>query len=197
MVRTLLELPLAEPIDTITTGAGKVSAIGMKQVLMPDAARVIATWSDGSAAATVHDHGKGKAFAVGTLAGNAWMKTGLKVIPYARGGRHCVYNPENFDLAATKLVRLGVEARQLEPAVDCSTPGVEAVVIDHKDGTLVTLVNWTNAPLKELKVSVRVPAKPREVRSVAAQAALPADFKDGMVTFQTRLDEADYILLLK
>src|SRR5581483_11183100 len=106
-------------IDTITLDGQKIPALGMKQQLVPDGAKVLGAWSDGSAAVTVREHGKGKAFAVGTLAGNVWMKSGLKPIPFARGGRKTVYNPVDFDPAATRLVRLGVDAKKLEQAVVC------------------------------------------------------------------------------
>ena len=75
--RTLLELPLAEPIDTLTLDGKQVKCYGMKQTLTPStAAKVLAKWEDGSAAVTQRKHGKGTAFAVGTLAGASWMRTG-------------------------------------------------------------------------------------------------------------------------
>jgi hypothetical protein len=62
----------------------------------------------------------------------------------------------------------------------------------------VTLVNWTNRPLAELSVTVRVPFVPKTIRSVAAQRNLAgATFADGAVTFSTSLADADYVLLLK
>jgi hypothetical protein len=196
VLRTLLELPLIPPCDTITLEGQKVPAIGMKQTLVPESARVLGTFADGSAAVTMHEVGKGKAFAVGTLAGNAWMKTALRPIPYARGGRHCVYNPTEFEAAATRLVRLGLVARQPERAAICSQPGVEAIVTDHPAGTLVTLVNWTNGPLKDLHVAVKLAYRPREVRTVSGQKTIPVEFADGAATFRLDLAEADYVLLL-
>ena len=86
---------------------------------------------------------------------------------------------------------LGVD--RLDHVVVC--PGVEAVVTDHKDGTVVTLVNWTNAPLKGLPVSVRLSAAPGSARSVSGQKEVPVKYADGVVTFNVDLEEADYILL--
>jgi hypothetical protein len=197
ILRTLLELPLLPAIDTITLDGQKIPALGMRQRLLPETAKVLGTWSDGSAAVTVHDHGKGKAFAVGTMAGNVYMKSALKAVPFARGGRKMVYNPVNFDPAATKLVRLGVEAKKVEQAVVCSNSGVEAVVVDHPKGTLVTLVNWTNGPVKDLQVTVRLPTAPKTVRSVTAQKSLALTFENNLLTFITELAEADFILLPK
>jgi hypothetical protein len=36
---------------------------------------------------------------------------------------------------------LGIDAGKVQRPVVCSQPGVEGVVIDHKNGTLLTLVN--------------------------------------------------------
>lgn len=195
IIRTLLELPQAPPIGTIKVNGQPISAIGMKQVLVPDTAKVLGTWQDGTAAVTVNSYGKGKAFAVGTLAGNSYMKTGLRFMPWARGGRKMVYNPTSFSPAATSLVRLGVEAKPIATEVSCSNPLVEANVIDKDGRTLVTLTNWTNAPVKDLKVNVKMAAEPKSARQVSAQKAVPLTYKDGTTTFSIDLQEADYVLL--
>jgi len=169
----------------------------LKQVLTPDSAEVLGKWSDGSAAVTVRTHGKGKAFTVGTLAGTSWMKTALRVVPFARGGKGMLYNPVDFDATATKLVRLGVEARKPERAVECSQATVEGVIMDGPKGSLLTLINWSNAPQKDVMVSVRVAAKPSEVRSVQRQKTLESKWADGVLMFKLDVDEADHVLLPK
>lgn len=194
-LRTLLELPLCEPIDTVAFANGKAPAVAMKQQLTPDAAKVTATWSDGTAAATEHELGKGKVIAVGTLVGTSYAKTGTRQIPWARGGRHVVYNPTTFDPVLTEAVRAGV-AKLDRPAV-CSTELVESIVLDHKDGTLLTLVNWTNEPVKGLEVQVRMKDAPKSVRTVSGQREVPFTAKGGVVTFKLDLAEADYVLLTK
>jgi hypothetical protein len=197
VVRTLLELPLAPTIGTIALDGGKIAATGLRQALEPDAAKVLGTWDDGAAAVTVNERGKGKAFAVGTLAGCAYMKTGLKQVPYARGGRHVVCNPTDFAPDAKKLALLGVEARPVRRDVVCSVPLVEAIMIDHPDGALVTLVNWTNSPIKDLKVEVKLDYAPKSVRSVEAQKNVAVEAAGGGVKITTDLNWADYLLLTK
>ncbi|MFN4260552.1 MAG: beta-galactosidase trimerization domain-containing protein [Gemmataceae bacterium] len=197
VLRTLLELPLLEPMDTITLNGHKIPAIGMRQRLVPDQATVLGTWSDGSAAVTVHELGKGKAFAVGTLAGNTYMKTAVKPIPWARGGRKMVYNPTDFDPAATRLVRLGVSARPVPLDVVCDNPHVEAVLIDHPQGTLLTLVNWTNGPVRDLQVRVHLPDCPKDVRSVTGQKSLRFAHDQGQLTFTMDLAEGDFVVMPK
>jgi len=86
-------VPLAKSIDTITLDSGeKVNAIAMKQVLTIDpasGAKVIGKWSDGAAAVTTREVGKGKAekktqavLGNAVAAGNSL--TGLEKIEYDR-----------------------------------------------------------------------------------------------------------------
>jgi len=196
ILRPYLEMPLVEPIDTITMDGARVPAIGMRQALAPDGATVLGKWADGRAAVTMREYGKGKAFAVGTLAGTTYIKSGLRVTPWARGGRKMVYNPTEFDEGATRLVRLAVDAAPLTRDVQCSDNFVEALVMDSSKGTLLTLVNWDNKPLRRLVVKVRMNKAPKLVRSVQQQRQLKGwTFRDGVLTFTTSLEWADYFLL--
>src|SRR5204862_4464754 len=140
---------------------GRVPAIAMKQALTIDpasGAKVIGKWSDGSPAVTTRDYGKGKAIAVGTLAGHSFFKTGTKPVPFARGGYKNLYAPLDFDPAASKLALLGVAAKPgLARDIVCSNAHVESQVLDNQGGTLVTLVNWANEPAKAVKVTLMMP----------------------------------------
>jgi hypothetical protein len=193
--RTLLELPLAEPIGTVTIGMGKVPAYGMRQELSVAGARVTATWENGAAAATEHAVGKGKAFAVGTLPGMAYYRTGLKAVPYARGGRGTLYQPGPFADAAQRLALLGVEARAPQRQATTSDPRLEALVIDGKAATLVTLINWSDTPAKSATVQVRMPAAPKSARLVRTGKPLDVSFKDGVAEIKLDIAEGEMILL--
>ena len=74
---------------------------------------------------------------------------------------------------------------------------IEPIVLDHKDGRLLTLVNWTNAKVLDLEVQVRMKDAPKTVRTVSGQRNLAFTAKDGVVTFRLDLAEADYVLLVK
>ena len=197
-LRPLLELPLADPIDTIAMGKDKIAAIGMRQVLVPGGeARVLAKWSDGKAAATVRELGKGKAFAVGTLPATSCMKTALPVRPWARGGNKSPVVPAAFAPAAAGLALLGIEARPLVEEVVCSVPAGEGLVIDTDKGSVITLVNWTDKPIAGLQVVVRMPAAPTKVHSVQNAKDLKVTYADGAATFTTDLEWADYVVIPK
>jgi len=196
IIRTLLELPLAEAIGTIDMSGFQIPAIGMRQRLTLDGAAVIGKWQDGSAAVTMHALGRGKAFAVGTLAGNTYMKSALRRRPFARGGARTAYNPTDFGAAETLLVQLGILG--LKRDVSCNNPQVEANVYDGPSGTLVTLVNWTNdARISNLSLTLNLPFEPASARSVEQQANVDVKYADGVATITTDLTEADYILLPK
>lgn len=198
IIRTLLELPLVDPIDTIHMDGKTIPAVGMRQRLTPDTARVIARWSDGSPAATERRHGRGRAIAVGTLIGNSYMKSALRPVPFARGGNKELYNPTDFNLAATKLAQLGVTRANIDKQVVCSNPHVEANVIDSPRGTLITLTNWTNDPrIDGLTIKIKLPFKPQYARSVEQQGNVSIQYRNGVATITTDLTEADYILLPK
>lgn len=216
-VRPLLELPLADAIDTITidvavdsqaseTGlpsssivSAKIDAIAMRQKLNPlPETEILGRWKDGSAAVTVRNHGKGRAFAVGTAAGATWLKTALRPVPWARGGRVNLYNPVDFDPAATHLVELGLRAAEPTREVNCSRSNVETLLLDNPQGTLLTLVNWTNDDtVGGLQISVRMPSDVKEVFSVVQQKTLPSRYENGRLRFTTDLQAADYIMLKK
>ena len=62
----------------------------------------------------------------------------------------------------------------------------------------MTLVNWDNMELPGLQVNVRLPAAPKMVRSVQQQQEIEGwEFNDGILSFTTDLEWADYILIAK
>lgn len=196
-IRPLLELPVAKPIDFIKMDDQKIPAVGMKQVLVPSSAKVLATWSDGSAAVTVNELGKGKAYAVGTLAGCAYMKSGLPVTPWGRGGNRSAVCPTEFNPAATKLIRLAVDAKPIDNEITCSNPYVEGSVIDNVSGTLVTLVNWTLATATNVSVSVKMPFEPKSVQAITTQKPVKFSFENGRVNFVTDITDGDFFVMTK
>ena len=197
--RQLLELPLAEPVGEIDTGDGILGAIAFRQDLQPigEEVEIIGRWADnGAAAVTRRKVGKGTVIGVGTALGASWLKTGLKPVPWARGGRVNLYHPEGFSEAADRLMRLGVESSVAPRDVVCSRENVEAWVLENAKGAAVTLINWTNEPrLKPLRVEIKLGFRPGSVRSVVAGDELPFRWEGGSLSLVTALDDADYLLI--
>lgn len=197
-MRALLELPIAPQIDTISlTGGAKIPAVGMRQALAPDTAEVIGTWADGTPAVTVRSYGSGKAYTVGTLPGTAWMRSGVKAEPASRGGVRKAENPVGYSVATECLVMLGVGDARVDRDVLVSKRGIETVVADGNNGTMLTIVNWTNKPIRNVKVEVRMPEAPRVIRSVQSGKNLKWKYADGRTTFSTSVNDADFVLFEK
>ncbi len=197
--RTLLELPVMKPVDSITMSGDKFEALAMTEKLTPGSAKVIGTWSDGSAAVTVNELGKGKAYAVAGLPGSANIKAATRPVPFARGGYLNLYTPINVDAKSTKLARLGIDnTKDIAPEVTVSEPRVESLLTENEKGTLVSLINWNDdGKVSGLKVSVKSTFKPGKVWSTQLQKNLPFEYKDGSVTFTIDLTDADFITLRK
>lgn len=91
---------------------------------------------------------------------------------------------------------LATDAASLNHQISCNQTGVEGFLLDSDEGTLVTLINWTNSPkLEKLEISVRLPTAPREVYSVSNQKQLEFEFSEGKLNFSTELTAGDFLVL--
>jgi hypothetical protein len=197
--RTLLELPIVKPVGTITMGADKFDAIAMIEKLTPGSAKVLGNWADGSAAVTVNELGKGKAYAVAGLPGAANIKAATRPVPFARGGYLHLYTPINLDPKTNKLARLGIDnTAGIAPEVTASDARVETLLTENDKGTLVSLINWSDdKKVSGLKVAVKSEFKPGKVWSTQLQKSLPFEYKDKTVTFSIDMTDADFVTLRK
>jgi len=194
--RTLLELPLAKPIGHLAIGTESVALFGLRQDLQPATATVLHRWKEGQPAVTVQKRGKGQAFAIAGLPGMAWMRSGLKPIPYARGGRGTFYFPGDYSQAARDLVLLGLRNAEVPFSANAG-PGIETLLLDNKAGTLLTLIHWSDRPAKDRLVRVRVPFVPKTVREVTTGQELKVDYADGIASFRVNVSEATFVTLAR
>jgi hypothetical protein len=194
--RTLLELPLAEPLGEITWGDASIAAYGLRQDITPTTAKNVHMWKDGKPAVTTRSHGKGTVHAIGTLPGMAWMRSGLKPIPYARGGRGTFYYPGGYDRAAMDLILLGVQEAKPTPHATAA-PGVEVLLLDSKAGTLLTLINWSDKPATACPVTVRMPFAPKSARDIRTGKEVKVTYADGVARFTVDLSDATFVTLAR
>lgn len=212
VLRTLLELPLLAPMDKWKQGKEKLvnmqlAAYGMKQTFDRDGEGDPLRWSDGSIAGISKTHGKGNIISVGTLPGASFLSSALKPVPWARGGYGMLYSPtkrdENDELPLLSFPLM--EADEYTNLIDAvasdkkvfHSAAVEGVVRDHADGSLLTLVNWEDHPLKEQPILVKSAFMPKEVRSIQQQKVIPFAYKNGELTFKIDLADADFIVIKK
>lgn len=186
-----------DPRRVIEAPAVRVDGVGPlvvgREVLRPSTARVVARYSDGEPAATLNEHGKGRARVLGFFPG----------LEYGAGVRG-----ESFDMstgfpAERRAWIAGPALERTSPVVDASVPTVEGVLLrnDASGRLAVTLANWAYrtgekgvelVPVRELKVVLRG----AEGVSTAWSAALDRTLKveAGVLTLP-RLEEGDVLLL--
>ena len=78
--------------------------------------------------------------------------------------------------------------------VTCSNPLVETSIIDSKHGTLLSLVNWSGAPVRGLKVTLRVNVAAQEF-SLAGGGEVGVSAEGENRVFTLDLDVADALIL--
>jgi len=132
-----------------------LGVIGAKVSFRPTDAEVTGTFADGSPAAVVRAHGKGRAVYFGCCPAVAYIKE-ARFVPaelkerWPAGIRRLINAP-----AAEHVARL----------VELSHPVVEAGVYDAPEGTVLVLANFTYEPIEQLEVRLDVAKPPRRVVS--------------------------------
>lgn len=233
------DLPLYEPIDAaswthddplpagVADGRGAkairdVPVICWKQNLEPSDAVVLGTFRDGQPAVLAKTHGKGRAYLFGFLPGQAYLKSGLPILPPDRGSTDAAfthYLPTTMDVnLCLRLVddflpgRIAETGEQppfqreirrwvteLRP-VECSVPLVETTCIDtpplagQPARLAVPLMNFTGRRIDRLTVLIHDVPKAASVRSVERGTLTPV-FEGSTLMVDLPLETADMLLI--
>ena len=100
--------------------------------------------------------------------------------------------PTDFDKHMARVI--ATPAKSLKLPVICSQPLVETTIIESKHGTAIPLVNWTRKPVRELKVTVKIPTPTANVALASGRSVRSENIEGGRVyTFD--LDVADALIL--
>lgn len=202
---TKQDLPLYRPFDTVTWRAGElagtdVGVIVWKQTLTPADGDILATFADGSPAAVMKTHGKGRAVLLGFFPGQAYLKSGLPIRPADRGGDDNAfthYQPTGMDPQLRRLmIDQWLPADYIRPvATDAYL--VEATLIDTQKPTprlAIPLMNYSGKPIAHMTVTVPGVSHVRSIRSVEHERVEYA-IKDGTLIVHLPLDLTDMILV--
>ena len=90
--------------------------------------------------------------------------------------------------------RLAFQAAGVARQVTCSNPLVEAKIIQHKEGSVITLVNWSDGPVEDLTVTVNVRTRSSKAY-LASGAPVTVVSKKKPAVFSLSLDVADALVL--
>jgi len=205
-IRPRSSLPGMKPLDMVTVKAPETGLADMqlpalcyRDALTPgDGAKVLATYKDGSPAATYRTLGKGGVYYIGTLAGLAYLTPAMPP--------SSAVLPTEFPAALRAFIALPAQQARVTPPVTTNNPLVEAQYMTGPNGAIVTLTNWTEKPIDGL--IVRFPGVPvKTVQSLRAagyfkgnlsdQAAgkLPVQVVGGVPQVEMRLEVTDYLLV--
>jgi hypothetical protein len=196
------DLPFAKPIDNVQyktfvfrSGKTDFPVYGMRSRIKATDAKVQGKFKDGTAAVTEREVGTGSARYCGFLPGLSYFKPAFPLRPMDRGATDdsmTHFIPERFDRRAGALFEETVAG--VKRPVICHPSLVEATVVQAKQGTLISLVNWTSRPVKGLSVRVAIDVPTAQVSLASGRPVRISRDGDWRV-FTLDLDVADALIL--
>ena len=195
------DLPFAKPLTIVkSTNVSAVSfevpVYGARSKVEVNKGTILKrTFKDKLPATTGRTAGRGEAYYLAYLPGLSYFKSALPLRPVDRGatdGSMAHFIPHAFERAFL-FDDLHPTVNGLV-AVSCSNRFVENTVIQAKQGTVISLINWSGVPRKNLRVDVPIPVSTKHV-SLASGAPVKMSKEDGRLVFTLDLDVADALIL--
>lgn len=179
-------LEAVKALGNVQTGSMHAIAWGPRDTL-PDSVvgEVVAHFEDGSPAIVRRTVGKGAVVHFTWLPGLSYVKSSSRA-----SGKL----PWNFSPVIRSWIMAPAKDAGIQLPVETSEPMVETPMLSSTAGTAVTLLNWTNDPVKRLELNIRVPFRVRSLRSVVHG---PLKFDSGPQTIRVSLPlaSADIIVI--
>lgn len=194
------DLPFAKPLAAVAWQAASVAVVdlpvmGVRAQVQAVSAKPLAFFKDNNQPAVVRTQvGKGAAYYCAFLPGLSYFKPALPKVPVDRGAVDDTLShllPRAFHNGTRLLL---ADLVQADRSIVCSAPLVETTLIQAKQGIVIPLINWTRTPLKNLEVTVRLSAAPRQA-SLATGGRLAMQPTKDMIRFTFDLDVADALIL--
>jgi len=189
------DLAFVDPADTVAGKVGRFPVYGaVGSVAAASDAAVLGAFGDGSPAITQHAVDKGEAFYCAFQPGLSYFKPAIPKRPMAVSSRDDAMNhfiPSDFDSRAGTLV--GLPLQDLLRPVRTSNPLVEATVIEADTGMVVTLTNWSQKPVKGLRVTLNIPV-PAGQASLASGKPLKVSRRAGQAVYTLDVPVAETLI---
>ncbi len=207
-VRPRSTLASIKPLDTITAEAPELGLTSMqlptlcyRQTFQPtSAARTLGKYRSGGSPAVLYNaFGKGGAYAVGALAGLAYLT------PAVTSSSDIL--PTNFSSDIRALIALPAIQAKVTPVAAASDPLVETQYMVGPTGSLVILTNWREKPIEKLIVRFPGLTHVQSVQSLRAaghfrghlheqsRGRLPVQVVNGVRQVELRLEVTDFLLV--
>jgi hypothetical protein len=195
------DLPFAEPLDQATFTESPVRRtfpiFGARSRAAVKEGIVSLRFRDNSPAHLGKQTGKGITMWYGFLPAFSYLYPALPTRPVDRGATddaYLHYLPTNTNTSVWSVINGGTSG---ETPVTCrGKPGtyVESRVIEAKQGTIITLVNWSGKPMQALEVTVTIPTPTAKVE-LASGKQVQVKREAGKQVFTLDLDVADALIL--
>lgn len=188
------DLPFAKPIGEANWGQQRFLLFGAVSRIQIPGGTAQARITDGSAIFT-RKSGKGETTYCAFLPGLSYFKPAIPLRPVDRGSTDDAmahFLPTEFDPVVGSLIRAG--ASDVSQPVVVDHPCVETTVIESKKGTLISVINWSGKPIKDVRVEVRVAVTGRNA-SLASGARVQSKKEGNATAFTFDLDVADALIL--
>jgi len=200
---TKQDLPSYVPLDKVQFTLGDkavadVPVIVWKQDLQPADAKVLGTYADGKPAVVEKLHGNGRVLLFGFLPGQAYLRSGLPLLPPDRSAVDAGFShflPTEMDPNLRAAIVDAVLPSGFVRPVTCSETLVESNCLDTGGTKLaVSLVNFTGKNIDNLTVRIAGLTNAKRIRSVE-QGDLKGTVSNGATEVTLRLDVADMLLI--
>jgi hypothetical protein len=191
------DLPFAKAMGEVTLvdSAKAFPVFGVLGKVKPaPGSEIQASFSDGSAAVVANKVNKGRTVYCAFLPSLSYFKPAIPLKPLDRGSTDDAmahFIPTEFDPQVGALI--GSAATHLERPVVSSAALVETSIIESKAGTILVVQNWSGNPIRDLKLTVNIPA-PRHIELAGGgkvKTAINADKLE--ITFD--LDVAETVIM--
>ena len=200
------DLPFAEPLAHVRTqilkpGSEKqIPIFGVRSHVTVDGADEFDWFVDGGPAVTLRNVGNGKAIYFAYLPSLSYYAPAIPRRPVDRGATDDAmvhFLPTEFDKNIAALISTPVQiGGGVSRPVVCSEPLVETTIIDSPLGSVVSLVNWSGKPIKELTVEIAVPVPSGKV-TLASGAPVTVERKGGHLIAKLACESADALIIRK
>lgn len=158
------DLPFAEPIAKVASWQGTFPVFGAIARLAQAVGTRAGAFGDGGPAVLERVSGRGRVFYCAFLPGLSYFKPAIPLRPVDRGTTDDAmahFLPVDFDRGVGALVATPLSGL-LRP-VAAEDKLVEATLIQSSKGVLIPLVNWSDRPKRDLRVTLRTAAPGRSV----------------------------------
>lgn len=195
------DLPFAKEITEVTWSPGadaapvKFPVFGvLSKIKVTKDVTVQGKFKDESPAVTLRKVGKGEVAYCAFLPGLSFFHPAIPLKPVDRGSSDDAlahFLPTDFDAGVRALVQM--PAAQLKLPIRTDRNYVEAMMIDAKSGTAISLVNWSDQPVTGLNLTVSVPVPKKFELASGGKVEMKKEGDTTVFTFD--LPQADALIL--